>query len=60
MLEFSSEIQTTQKGADFVEYIKSKYSDSFAKAKFSKDDKERLKALDDMAFLDEIIEIIKD
>ena len=59
-LEFKSDISNTKGGKRLIDFIKAKYKESFFKAKNEIDEKERLKALDLMAFLDLIILNIKE
>ncbi|WP_348518104.1 hypothetical protein [Campylobacter sp. CCS1377] len=58
--DINKEFFSTKKGKELIYYLKNKYEELFYKAKNAKEDKERLKALDAMAFLDEIITNLKD
>lgn len=59
-IEIQSDLLNIKGGRKLINFIKAKYSECFYIAKNSKDDNERLKALDTMAFLDILISNIKD
>ncbi|EPZ0223311.1 TPA: hypothetical protein SBY77_001502 [Campylobacter coli] len=59
-IEIKSDISKTKGGKNLIEFIKAKYSECFYIAKNNDEKELRLKALDTMAFLDILINKIKD
>ncbi|ECK8351162.1 hypothetical protein FR406_01895 [Campylobacter jejuni] len=59
-IEIKSDISKTKGGKKLIGFIKAKYSECFYIAKNNDEKELRLKALDTMAFLDIIINKIKD
>ena len=59
-IEIKSDISNTKGGKTLIEFIKAKYSECFYIAKNNNEKEVRLTALDTMAFLDIIINKIKE